>query len=208
MLFCFVSAAMDSGGKVGGMVYSEDLFEVIPNARILVLSAERAVAEGTTNDKGRYLIGDIPPGFYTIKAEARGYETAIKETVEILDRSTISIDIGMVRSKPIESTSATLPDGVGGAKLDLLNMPCDPSKIRLAGEKIERAGELRGAALAVGFIGGAIGGILLSQQGDSDSFQEAGAAAFVAGTVISLVLNVSANGRERAGGRLLREACP
>lgn len=208
MLFCFVSAAMDSGGKVGGMVYSEDLFEVIPNARILVLSAERAVAEGTTNDKGRYLIGDIPPGFYTIKAEARGYETAIKETVEILDRSIVSIDIGMVRSKPTESTSATVPNGVGGAKLDLLSMPCDPSKIRLAGENIERAGKWRGDALAVMFFGGAIGGVLLSQQGDSDFPQVAGAAVVVAGTVISFGLNVSANRRERAGGRLLREACP
>jgi len=77
---------------------------VLPNVTITITSTDTGrVSTFTTNDSGQYVVPDLAIGHYTIKAEASGFSTAVKDGVVLnvgdRDRLDFAMKVGEVSEK-------------------------------------------------------------------------------------------------------------
>ncbi len=76
-----VPPVVDTGGTVSGYVLAEGTSDPIPDARVRLEPLGRAVF---TDAEGRFVIRLVPPGSYTIRADASGYDAAGADGVRVL----------------------------------------------------------------------------------------------------------------------------
>lgn len=73
LLVSAVAFAQSDLGRISGFI-KDPSGAVIPNANITVKSNSGVQREATTNDSGYYTITNVPPGVYTMTAEAHGFQ--------------------------------------------------------------------------------------------------------------------------------------
>ena len=73
LFFSAVAFAQSDLGRISGFI-KDPSGAVVPNANITVKSNSGVQREATTNDSGYYTITNVPPGVYTMTAEAHGFQ--------------------------------------------------------------------------------------------------------------------------------------
>ncbi|SVC32228.1 uncharacterized protein METZ01_LOCUS285082, partial [marine metagenome] len=97
LLFEFI-LAIDTG-KLAGKVLDQDTGEPLPGANIIITENSMGVA---ANEAGKYLILNIPPGRYQVRAEVIGYVSMNVVDVIINGDLTTTIDFPL-KSDVLES---------------------------------------------------------------------------------------------------------
>ncbi|HKV22954.1 MAG TPA: carboxypeptidase regulatory-like domain-containing protein [Candidatus Acidoferrum sp.] len=68
-----VAHAQSDLGKISGFV-KDPSGAVVPNAKVTIKNNTGVERSATTNDSGFYVISNVPPGLYTMTAEASGFQ--------------------------------------------------------------------------------------------------------------------------------------
>jgi Carboxypeptidase regulatory-like domain len=80
----------------------------VPNALVKALSQEQGVAAETlTNDSGRYQIGFLEPGTYTVTIEMAGFKKYILEQVQLVTGQKMGLDVQLELGTQAESVRVT-----------------------------------------------------------------------------------------------------
>ena len=66
----------------------------VAGATVTVTNAQtNAVRTGVTNDSGLYSFPDLVPGIYSVRAELKGFRTALRQNIELQVQQTARVDI-------------------------------------------------------------------------------------------------------------------
>jgi len=98
LLFCVLAAAQAQlyTGSVGGLV-TDPSGAVIPAAKITLTDEEKGYSfTAQTDSAGRYLLRSIPPGNYSVKAEAQGFQTQKKDNLRVNVEQNLSVDFALI----------------------------------------------------------------------------------------------------------------
>lgn len=69
---------------------------VVPGAQISVTSAESGTKRtATTDGEGRYILTNLPPGQYEVRAELKGFRTAVQNGVVLTVGGTTAVDLAV-----------------------------------------------------------------------------------------------------------------
>jgi hypothetical protein len=80
----------------------------VPGAKITATeTATGLIHESVTNDSGNYTLPDLPPGKYSITAEAKGFKKDTHENIDLLSNSSTRVDVAMVTGSVSEEVLVT-----------------------------------------------------------------------------------------------------
>ena len=101
-----VLAQSDLGSIVG---FAKDPSgAVIPKAKVIVTSEGTGEARSTeTNESGYYVVTNLPPGVYTVTAEAQGFKKFVSGQNRLQPNSTLSVDVSLTLGKTTETVEVT-----------------------------------------------------------------------------------------------------
>ena len=80
------------GGLAG--VIADESGAVIPQAKVTV-SGQADTRTATTNDDGRFEVGDLTPGLYTVTVEREGFSSTSAKNIEVAIGRNISVNLTM-----------------------------------------------------------------------------------------------------------------
>lgn len=97
LIFVLPVLAWAQTGRITGQVIAEESGEVLPRAYVEVLGSNLSEKMNALSDaKGHYVIQDVSPGSYTLKATFIGYLGTTVENVVVTAGEVIVVDIEMV----------------------------------------------------------------------------------------------------------------
>jgi len=68
----------------------------VPGAKVTATeTATGLIHESVTNDSGNYTFPDVPPGKYSITAEAKGFKKDTHQNIDLLSNSSTRVDVEM-----------------------------------------------------------------------------------------------------------------
>src|ERR1700756_2305712 len=81
LLFCVALFAQGSFGRILGTV-TDQTGAVLPGAKVSIIDTQRGLARTLTTDQaGEYNAPNLIPGTYTVRVEAKGFQTVNRENV-------------------------------------------------------------------------------------------------------------------------------
>src|SRR3989442_294666 len=94
MLTVLVSAAQgqDASSTLTGLV-TDPSGAAVPNARVVATPATGLPVNARTNANGMYEFKTLPPGIYTVRAMAKGFQPTVKSGITIESGKPISVNI-------------------------------------------------------------------------------------------------------------------
>jgi hypothetical protein len=80
----------------------------VPGVKVTVVEVATGSAHQTvTNESGNYTLPDLPPGTYSVVAEAPGFKKDTHQNIDLLTNSSTRIDIAMVTGSVSETVLVT-----------------------------------------------------------------------------------------------------
>jgi len=73
-------SAQGQAGSIRGVVYDKDFDAPLPAAQVLIVETGQKVE---TSDRGNYLLGEVPPGKYTLVFSKEGYVRQVRADVVV-----------------------------------------------------------------------------------------------------------------------------
>ncbi|WP_321472869.1 carboxypeptidase-like regulatory domain-containing protein [uncultured Paludibaculum sp.] len=105
-LLCLPAAAQSDLGSIQGYV-KDPSGATIPNAKVTVKNETGLERQSTTNESGRYVITNIPSGYYRVTVTASGFKK-YESSGNKLDPSTpMALDVTMTIGSPTESVEVS-----------------------------------------------------------------------------------------------------
>ncbi len=118
-VFCQLSSAQSDNASLSGVV-RDTAAALVPRAAIVLTDELTGLERHTvTNESGLYVFTNIPPGSYTISAEARGFKKTRQAHNEIVPSMAANIDLAL----QVGAVSETVTGRLGQA-------PCCPTRAR------------------------------------------------------------------------------
>src|SRR5687768_7077568 len=94
LLSHFAMNAQTTGSLTGTV--NDPKGDAVPGASVTLRNAETGEERtATTNDKGVFTVGQLPPGTYTVTVENAGFKKAVATNVKVDVSSDASITIGL-----------------------------------------------------------------------------------------------------------------
>src|SRR5262249_49338351 len=133
LLFSGVVFAQSDLGGISGFV-KDPSGATIPNAKVTVRNDSGIERQATTNESGYYIITNVPPGFYTMTAEAAGFRSfqskgnKLDPSARLVIDATLSVGAETQTVEVLGSTvqlqteSATVQKLVTREQIDLLEL--------------------------------------------------------------------------------------
>jgi hypothetical protein len=115
-------------GKLAGRIIDKDTREPLPFVNVLIEGTSMGAA---TDIDGYYVILNIPPGTYSVRAQYVGYQTVVIENV------TVSVDLTSERDFELSSTTVELETLVVTAERLLIIKDMTSSLSSITAEQIE-----------------------------------------------------------------------
>ncbi len=84
-----------STGKIQGTIVDSESKEPLPSVNVVI---ERTTLGAATDEEGYFLITDVPPGTYSLKASMVGYAPETKEKVRVFAGRTTTADFSLLTS--------------------------------------------------------------------------------------------------------------
>ncbi len=89
MIIALTGVTFAQSGKIMGKVIDKNTGEPLPGCNIIILNSLSGAA---TKEDGSYIILNISPGIYDIKAQMVGYKAEIKKNVKVISNLTTRLD--------------------------------------------------------------------------------------------------------------------
>lgn len=108
--FLLIAACVLAQSDLGSIVgFAKDPSgAVIPKAKVIVTSEGTGEARSTeTNESGYYVVTNLPPGVYTVTAEAQGFKKFVSGQNRLQPNSTLSVDVSLTLGKTTETVEVT-----------------------------------------------------------------------------------------------------
>ena len=87
--------AQTTNGRILGTVHDQT-GAAIPNATVSVTDTQRSLSrQVVTDESGEFVVTALPPSVYTVRAEARGFETVEHQGVQLEVARDISLDFSL-----------------------------------------------------------------------------------------------------------------
>ncbi len=132
VLFLFISVPVllkaGTTGKLTGKVVDSNTKEPLPFVNVIIVGTNYGAA---TDVDGRYIILNIPPGNYSIKAQSVGYQPVIVENVSI------SIDLTTEQDFSLTESAIELEAVVVEGKKDILKKDITSSQSSITSQQIK-----------------------------------------------------------------------
>jgi hypothetical protein len=97
-VFLILSSAIygqENRASIAGQV-TDPTGAAVPGAKIKVTSIERGISQETsTTDVGRYQVGFLDPGTYTVTVDAAGFKAFVRENVTVVTGQKLGLDVSM-----------------------------------------------------------------------------------------------------------------
>ena len=133
-VLCLSATGWGQNGTIVGVV-KDSSGAVVPGAKVTVASPDRGITrETTTKGSGEYVVALIPPGIYSIMAEAAGFQkqlqTGLKLDVEQTLRVDLQLTVGQVTQEitvsggavKVNTENASLSQVISGNQVKDLNL--------------------------------------------------------------------------------------
>jgi hypothetical protein len=102
-----VSVAQDARAAVSGQV-TDSSGAAVPNATVRVIATERNTPSSTeTSDSGRYQVGFLLPGTYSVSIEASGFKRYLREGIQLATGEKLGLDVVMEVGALTESVTVS-----------------------------------------------------------------------------------------------------
>jgi hypothetical protein len=118
MKFALVVLALAAGahaqtfGEITGLV-TDTSGALVPGARVTITNVNTGATRATTsNTAGVYSVPSLPPGVYTVRAEADGFQSVVRSDIELQVQQTARLNFEMAVGQVTETIQVT-----GGAPL-------------------------------------------------------------------------------------------
>ena len=103
LLLALAAYGQSDYGSIAGFV-KDPSGGVIPKSKVNVKNeATGAEHPVTTNDSGYYVVPNLPPGFYSVSAEAPGFKKFDKTHIKLDANSALSVDAPLVVGSSTET---------------------------------------------------------------------------------------------------------
>ena len=83
-------------GKISGVVTDKDSLHTLSGANVVLQGLPSAVGIAT-DEEGRYVLLNVPPGIYQITCSFIGYQTQVVKNIQVRSDLTSEIDFSMIR---------------------------------------------------------------------------------------------------------------
>ena len=84
---------------------------VVPGAKITIIEVNTGISRsGETNESGNYTFSNLPPGLYSVTAEATGFKKEMRRGIDVIVNSTTRVDVQLqpgAMTETIEVTDVT-----------------------------------------------------------------------------------------------------
>ena len=87
--------AQDYRGRVQGVVTDPSNASIAKSTVTLTNTSTTTVISRVTDEHGRYLFDYVEPGTYRLTAESPGFGTFVKENIQVLVRSDLTVDVAL-----------------------------------------------------------------------------------------------------------------
>src|SRR6202140_2347225 len=82
-------------GRILGTVRDQS-GAALPAATVTVTDVQRGITRTvTTDDSGEYVVPNLPPGIYSVRAESRGFKTVERPNIQIEVATDLSVDLSL-----------------------------------------------------------------------------------------------------------------
>jgi len=99
------------GGAIAGTVTDPNDASV-PNATVrATLSSTEQFYEATTDDEGKFVLRDLPPGMYEVLTTASGFSNAVVTSVLVSNSNIVTLDIALQPGATAETVEVTAGNG-------------------------------------------------------------------------------------------------
>src|SRR5271163_3470363 len=80
----------------------------VPNANLQIVEIATGITRaGVTNESGNYTFPDLPPGVYSVTAEAQGFKKEIRPSIDIVVNTSTRVDLTLQTGSVTESVTVT-----------------------------------------------------------------------------------------------------
>jgi hypothetical protein len=105
-MVCGVLLAQSDLGTISGYIKDQS-GAVIPNAKVTIGNKAGVERQATTNESGFFAITNVPPGFYTMTAEAAGFEKYQSTENKLDPSSQLAIDATLTVGAATQTVNVT-----------------------------------------------------------------------------------------------------
>jgi hypothetical protein len=109
------SGAQTATGTIQGQV-TDPSGAAVPNASIVATSASGQTASAKSGRDGAYEIKGLPPGTYTVKADAKGFEEYTSDAIRVAPGQTQKLDLALALAEEHQQVEV---QSEGGAQLNV-----------------------------------------------------------------------------------------
>lgn len=100
-------SAQTNQGRITGRV-TDPTGAILPNAKVTITNTETGVARVlTTSDAGDFFAPNLPPGVYSVSAEAQGFQKMVRSSVRLEVASAVRLDFAMKPGAVAETIEVT-----------------------------------------------------------------------------------------------------
>ncbi len=121
-------AQLETGGRLRGTITDPSNAAIVGAKIALSDPATGRSRTGNSNERGEYLIPDIPAGSYRLEVEAVGFRRAVLEAVTIRLNQTQTLNLALVVGATSETVTVTVEDG-GVSQQSMLYGVIDPVRL-------------------------------------------------------------------------------
>ncbi len=116
-------------GKIAGRVVNKDTGEPIPGVNVIIIEKQIGAA---CDDQGRFIIINVPPGTYSVKAQMMGYQSVTKTDVKV------SLDLTTTLNFELKQTDTQIEGITIKAERKLVEKDITGSEKIVTSESMER----------------------------------------------------------------------
>ena len=90
-----ITLAQSTNGRILGTVH-DSTGAALPNATVKVTDAQRGISRTlTTDETGNFAAPSLTPGVYTVRVEAKGFQTVERQNVQVEVARDVSLDFSL-----------------------------------------------------------------------------------------------------------------
>jgi outer membrane receptor protein involved in Fe transport len=125
---CAVEAQVESGKIVGTV---KDASGAIISAATITVTQTQTNAERkiTSNSQGEYVVTELKPGIYTVKAERQGFKTAVESAFKLDINQVVRVDFSLVVGSVQEKMVVTAAEPLVESETSSIGQVIDESRV-------------------------------------------------------------------------------